>query len=251
MGNFDSIRRGAAPVGRRGFLRVALGGAIAAGAGLLAWQGAAYSFGMPERAVAVPKPAQDEPAGGATVEHAVFAGGCFWGVQGVFQHVRGVRDAVSGYAGGAADTAHYEVVSEGGTGHAESVEVTFDPQQVSYGTLLRIFFSVVHDPTQLDRQGPDTGTQYRSALFPVDAAQRQVAQAYIAQLDAAHVYGKPIVTRLESGRSFYPAEAYHQNFLVRHPSYPYIVINDLPKVRALKQMYPKLYRPDPVLVRPS
>jgi peptide-methionine (S)-S-oxide reductase len=251
MNIFDSMRHSAATAGRRGFLRLALGGTIAAGAGLLAWQGVAYSFGMPERAVQVPKPARDEPATGAKVERAVFAGGCFWGVQGVFQHVRGVRNAVSGYAGGAADTAHYEVVSEGGTGHAESVEVTFDPQQVSYGTLLRIFFSVVHDPTQLNRQGPDTGTQYRSALFPVDAAQREVAQAYIAQLDAAHVFSRPIVTRVESGRSFYPAEAYHQDFLVRHPSYPYIVVNDLPKVRAFKQMYPALYRGQPVLVQRS
>jgi len=251
MNIFDSVRRSMAPASRRGFLRVALGGSIAAAAGLLAWQGAAYSFGMQEQAVQVPKPARDEPATGAHVERAVFAGGCFWGVQGVFQHVRGVQNAVSGYAGGAAATAHYEVVSDGGTGHAESVEVTFDPQQVSYGTLLRIFFSVVHDPTQLDRQGPDTGTQYRSALFPMDAAQREVAQAYIAQLDAAHVFGRPIVTRVESGHSFYPAEAYHQDFLVRHPDYPYIVINDLPKVRALKQMFPAMYRDQPVLVRPS
>ncbi|MBV6305263.1 peptide-methionine (S)-S-oxide reductase MsrA [Candidimonas humi] len=251
MSIFNSPRAAAAPARRRGFLRLALGGALAGAAGLLVWQGAAYSFGMQEHAVEIPKPARDEPATGAKVERAVFAGGCFWGVQGVFQHVRGVRNAVSGYAGGAAATAHYDVVSEGGTGHAESVEVTFDPQQVSYGTLLRVFFSVAHDPTQLDRQGPDTGTQYRSALFPLDAAQREVAQAYIAQLDAAHVYGRPIVTRVESGRSFYPAEAYHQDFLVRHPDYPYIVINDLPKVRALKQMFPALYRDQPVLVQHS
>lgn len=245
-----SAIRSMGPGRRRGFLRMALGCVVAGAAGLLVWQGA-YSFGMGEHAVEIPKPAHDEPASGVHAEKAIFAGGCFWGVQGVFQHVRGVTSAVSGYTGGAAGTAHYEIVSSGQTGHAESVEVTFDPAQVSYGTLLRIFFSVVHDPTELNRQGPDTGTQYRSAIFPTSATQRAVAQAYIAQLDAAHVFGKPIVTRIEAGHTFYPAEAYHQDFLTRHPDYPYIVINDLPKVRALKQLFPALYRDAPVLVRPS
>jgi peptide-methionine (S)-S-oxide reductase len=182
-------------------------------------------------------------------ETAVFAGGCFWGVQGVFQHVKGVKNAVSGYAGGAANTAQYERVSNGNTGHAESVEVTFDPSQVSYGTLLQIYFSVAHDPTELNRQGPDTGTQYRSAIFTKSAEQQKVAQAYIAQLDAAKSFNKPIVTKLESYNGFYPAEEEHQDFLTEHPTYPYIVINDLPKVAQLKQLYPDRFREKPVLVK--
>jgi peptide-methionine (S)-S-oxide reductase len=195
-----------------------------------------------------PRPALDEPAATATTETAVFAGGCFWGVQGVFQHVRGVTQAVSGYAGGKAATAHYDEVSDGDTGHAESVQVTYDPRQVSYGKLLQVYFSVAHDPTQLNRQGPDSGTQYRSTIFVADAMQRQVAQAYIAQLGKAGVYGKPIVTTLEDLKGFYRAEAYHQNFLVNNPRYPYIVYNDLPKVANLKQMFADLYREQPVLV---
>ena len=186
-----------------------------------------------------------EAAGSDT---AVFAGGCFWGVQGVFQHVKGVSAAVSGYAGGDRKTADYETVSTGRTGHAESVQVTFDPHQVSYAKLLQIYFSVAHDPTQLNRQGPDTGTQYRSAIFPANEEQVRTAQAYIAQLNQAHVFNAAIVTKIEPGRSFYPAEAYHQDFLARNPSYPYIAINDLPKVNDLKRMYPELYRTDPVLV---
>jgi peptide-methionine (S)-S-oxide reductase len=181
-------------------------------------------------------------------EVAVLAGGCFWGVQGVFQHVKGVTNAVSGYAGGDARTAEYEVVSTGRTGHAESVEVTFDPKVISYAKLLQVYFSVAHDPTQLDRQGPDSGTQYRSALFPLDDAQARTAQAYIAQLDQAKVFPAPIVTRIEPGHRFYPAEGYHQDFLARNPTYPYIVYNDLPKVEALKRLFPDLYRADPVLV---
>ena len=178
----------------------------------------------------------------------MLAGGCFWGVQGVFEHVRGVTSAVAGYAGGAASTAQYETVSEGDTGHAESVKITFDPSEVSVGTLLRIYFSVVTDPTTLNRQGPDSGTQYRSAIFPQSEQQRHVAEAYIAQLEAAHVYSRPIVTRLETFKGFYPAEAYHQDYLTLHPNQPYIAINDMPKVEGLKQVFASDYRASPVLV---
>ncbi|WP_347901886.1 peptide-methionine (S)-S-oxide reductase MsrA [Pseudomonas purpurea] len=227
-----------------GVRRVLLGLVIAAAAG----QCLAFSFGASEDAVAIAPPTLDEtPQAGS--ETAVFAGGCFWGVQGVFQHVKGVKNAVSGYAGGAANTAQYERVSDGDTGHAESVEVTFDPSQVSYGALLQIYFSVAHNPTELNRQGPDTGTQYRSALFIHSPEQQRIAKAYIVQLDAAHSFNKPIVTTLETYNGFYPAEAYHQNFLTEHPSYPYIVINDLPKVAQLKQLYPQRYQEQPVLVK--
>ncbi|AHZ71652.1 methionine sulfoxide reductase A [Pseudomonas mandelii JR-1] len=211
-------------------------------------QCSAFSFGAAEEAVIIPPPALDETTQ-AHRETAVFAGGCFWGVQGVFQHVKGVKKAVSGYAGGEASTARYERVSDGDTGHAESVEVTFDPSQVSYGTLLQIYFSVAHNPTELNRQGPDSGTQYRSAIFPANTEQQRVAQAYIAQLDAAHSFTKPIVTKLETYNGFYPAEEEHQDFLTEHPTYPYIVINDLPKVAQLKQLYPDRYQEKPVLVK--
>ena len=197
---------------------------------------------------ALPMPAVDQPPGQATSAVVVLAGGCFWGVQGVFQHVKGVTNAVSGYAGGDRKSADYEAVSSGRTGHAESVQVTYDPRQISYGRVLQIFFSVAHDPTQLNRQGPDTGTQYRSAIFPLDADQAEVAKAYIAQLDQAHVFKKAIVTRIESDRSFYPAENYHQDFLTRNPTYPYIVYNDLPKIANLERLFPDRYRADPVLV---
>ena len=218
-----------------------------AAAGIIS-QCSAFSFGGAEKAVILPPPALDETTQ-ARSETAVFAGGCFWGVQGVFQHVKGVKNAVSGYAGGAANTAQYERVSNGNTGHAESVEVTFDPAQVSYGTLLQIYFSVAHNPTELNRQGPDSGTQYRSAIFTKNAEQQRVAQAYITQLDAAHVFDKPIVTKLETFNGFYPAEEEHQDFLTEHPTYPYIVINDLPKVAQLKQLYPARYQEQPVLVK--
>ncbi|MCY1258054.1 peptide-methionine (S)-S-oxide reductase [Pseudomonas jessenii] len=218
-----------------------------AAAGIIS-QCSAFSFGGAEKAVIIPPPALDETTQ-ARSETAVFAGGCFWGVQGVFQHVKGVKNAVSGYAGGAASTAQYERVSNGNTGHAESVEVTFDPAQVSYGTLLQIYFSVAHNPTELNRQGPDSGTQYRSAIFTKNAEQQRVAQAYITQLDAAHAFDKPIVTKLETFNGFYPAEEEHQDFLTEHPTYPYIVINDLPKVAQLKQLYPDRYQEQPVLVK--
>jgi len=217
---------------------------FAAAAGTVYWQAGAAA----ESPHVVPLPAVDEPAGTSTSEVAVLAGGCFWGVQGVFQHVDGVTSAVSGYAGGSKDTAEYETVSTGTTGHAESVQVTFDPHRISYGRILQIFFSVAHDPTELDRQGPDRGTQYRSAIFPTDAEQARVAEAYIAQLNRAHAFAAPIVTKIEPGRSFYPAEAYHQNYLTLHPEQPYIAINDIPKVAALKQLFPSLYRAAPVLV---
>ena len=195
----------------------------------------------------VPAPAIDEAATAPT-EVAVLAGGCFWGVQGVYQHVDGVINAVSGYAGGEKKTAEYEVVSTGTTGHAESVRVTFDPRKISYGRILQIYFSVAHDPTELNRQGPDSGTQYRSAIFPADAGQARAAAAYIKQLDDAHAFPAPIVTKIEPGRTFYAAEAYHQDFLATHPSYPYIVYNDLPKIADLQRLLPDLYRQQPILV---
>jgi peptide-methionine (S)-S-oxide reductase len=201
-----------------------------------------------ESARALPPPAVDAPPAQATSAVVVLAGGCFWGVQGVFQHVKGVTSAVSGYAGGDKRSANYEIVSGGTTGHAESVQVTYDPRQISYGRLLQIFFSVVHDPTELNRQGPDTGTQYRSAIFPANAEQAQIAKTYIAQLDQAHAFKKPIVTRIEPDRAFYPAEAYHQDFLTRYPTHPYIAVNDMPKIEDLKRVLPDLYRAAPVLV---
>ena len=202
----------------------------------------------------LPPPAADEAPGPATSEVAVLAGGCFWGVQGVFQHVKGVTNAVSGYAGGSKSTADYETVSTGSTGHAESVQITFDPRQISYGRLLQIFFSVAHDPTELNRQGPDEGTQYRSAIFPATPEQARVAQAYIAQINAQHAFRNALATRIEAKQAFYPAEDYHQDFLTLNPKYPYIVVNDLPKIDDLKRLFPDLYRTEPVLVssaRPS
>ena len=175
-------------------------------------------------------------------ETAVFAGGCFWGVEAVFEHVKGVKSAVSGYAGGTLANPSYEQVSSGDTGHAESVQVTYDPSQVSYGKLLQIFFSVAHDPTQLNRQGPDHGTQYRSAIFYTTPQQQQVVESYIKQLTAAKTFSRPIVTQVAKLREFYPAEDYHQDYLVHHPNQLYIVINDQPKVAALKKQFPDIYR---------
>lgn len=219
-------------------------------AGVVMLQTAACSFAG-EDAVRIAPPQKDEQASAAASETAVLAGGCFWGVQGVFQHVQGVTKVVSGYAGGKADTAQYDRVSGGDTGHAESVEVTFDPAKVSYGTLLQIFFSVAHNPTELNRQGPDSGTQYRSAIFPQTPEQQAVAQAYIGQLDAAKSFNAPIVTKIEQYNGFYPAENYHQNFLTTHPNYPYIVVNDLPKVDQLKQLFADRYSEKPVLLKTS
>jgi peptide-methionine (S)-S-oxide reductase len=205
-----------------------------------------------EPAVAIPPAALDEasPAGGG-LQTIVVAGGCFWGVQAVFQHTKGVTNAVSGYAGGQKDTAHYEMVGTGRTGHAESVSVTFDPQQISYGKILQIYFSVAHNPTELNRQGPDSGMQYRSAIFYANDEQKRVAEAYIVQLDKAQVFNRPIVTKLEPFTGFYPAEDYHQDFAVLHPNYPYIVFNDLPKVDNLKRLFADTYRDTPVTVMAS
>jgi peptide-methionine (S)-S-oxide reductase len=200
-----------------------------------------------EAAMSVPPPAVDNPKQAGAAQTAVLAAGCFWGVQGVFEHVRGVRKVVSGYAGGERGTAQYETVSTGATGHAESVMITFDPAQISYGQLLQIAFSVVHDPTQLNRQGPDVGSQYRSAIFVADADQRRIAESYIAQLNQAHAFPRPITTRIEPLKGFYPAEGYHQDYLVHHPDAPYIEYNDLPKVENLKRVFPALYNPQPVL----
>lgn len=189
----------------------------------------------------LPAPAVDEPrAAKPATAVAVLAGGCFWGVEGVFEHVAGVKSAVSGYAGGAAATAHYEVVGSGMTGHAEAVRITYDPSQVSYGQLLRIYFSVATDPTQLNRQGPDTGSQYRGTIFAQSPAQARIARAYIAQLKPQ--FARPIVTTVETGKPFFAAEAYHQDFLARNPDHGYIVVNDLPKVAALKALFPQVYR---------
>ncbi len=176
------------------------------------------------------------------VQTAVFAGGCFWGVDAIFKHVKGVSAVVSGYAGGVSATAQYPVVSTGTTGHAESVQITYDPAQISYGDLLRVFFSVAHDPTQLNRQGPDVGSQYRSVIFYANADQKETARAYIAQLDSARIFSSPIVTQVVPFEHFYPAEAYHQNYLALHPYQPYIVFNDLPKLHRLREQFPGLYR---------
>ena len=203
--------------------------------------------GMAGEGVAIPAPALDETANGGT-ETAILAGGCFWGVQGVFQHVGGVISATSGYAGGEAGSASYDTVSTGTTGHAESVQIVYDPGKVTYGHLLQIYFSVVQNPTELNYQGPDTGTQYRSAIFPTTAEQAKIAKGYIAQLDGAHVFGAAIVTRVEPGAKFYKAEDYHQDFLTLNQTYPYIVVNDLPKVADLKSFFPADYRAQPVLV---
>jgi peptide-methionine (S)-S-oxide reductase len=200
-----------------------------------------------ETAKLVPAPSVDEAPGKASSETAVFAGGCFWGVQGVFEHVKGVTRAVSGYAGGHVTNPGYDAVSSGTTGHAESVSVTFDPRQISYGELLRIFFSVTLDPTEVDRQGPDRGTQYRSLLLVNGPDQERVARAYIAQLDAAHVFDGPIATRVEAAGAFWPAEGYHQDYLEHHPDAPYIVIYDQPKVRALRALFPDRWSGEPAL----
>ena len=196
--------------------------------------------------VVIPAPKLDEK-GLTGPQTLVLAGGCFWGVQGVFQHVKGVTSAVAGYTGGKKGTAIYQVVARGDSGHAESVKIVYDPRQVTMGHLLQIFYSVVHDPTTLDYQEYDTGPQYRSAIFPVNAAQAAIAKAYIDQLNQAHVFKAPIVTSIEPGRTFYRAEDYHQNFVFRDPTFPYVAVNDLPKIAALKHLFPDLYREQPVL----
>jgi peptide-methionine (S)-S-oxide reductase len=233
---------------RRGILR---GGLVALAA--IPFTGLAGRLvAAAETAVVIPAPALDSPpAASGTLQTAILAGGCFWGVQAVYQHTKGVTKALSGYAGGQKDSAHYEMVGTGRTGHAESVSITYDPQQITFGKILQIYFSVAHNPTELNRQGPDFGTQYRSAIFYATDEQKRIADAYIAQLQQAHVFGSPIVTKLEPLSGFYPAEDYHQDFLVLHPTYPYIVFNDLPKLDNLKQVFPGYYRDTPVTVMAS
>jgi peptide-methionine (S)-S-oxide reductase len=230
---------------RRSFSRLSLC-AAAIGALVAAAFAVAPSLAA-EDAVIIPAPATDAPAASG-IQTAVVAGGCFWGVQGVFQHTAGVVNAVSGYAGGSKATADYNMVSTGSTGHAESVEIKYDPGKISYGKILQIFFSVVHDPTQLNRQGPDSGTQYRSAIFTTTDEQKKVAEAYIAQLNAAKVYSKPIVTKVGPLQGFFPAEAYHQDYLTLHPNQPYIAYNDIPKVENLKKIFAENYIEKPTLV---
>ena len=192
---------------------------------------------------AIPDPTVDAPLATAKGEQtAVLAGGCFWGVEAVFEHVKGVSDVRSGYSGGSPASAHYEKVGTGETGHAESVQITYDPSQISYGQLLKVFFSVAHDPTELNRQGPDTGSQYRSAIFYSNEEQKRIAQAYIEQLNRAKVFARPIVTQVAALQSFNEAEAYHQDYLANHPDEPYIVINDMPKIENLRKQLPGLYK---------
>jgi peptide-methionine (S)-S-oxide reductase len=200
-----------------------------------------------EAPVVIAPPAVDNPKVAGPAQTAVLAGGCFWGVQGVFEHVRGVEKVIAGYAGGEKSTAQYDTVSSGTTGHAESVKITFDPAEISYGQILQIAFSVVHDPTQLNRQGPDVGTQYRSAVFYADDGQKRIAEAYISQLDKAHVFSRPIVTRVDPLRGFYAAEYYHQDYLFHNPNVPYIALFDMPKIENFKRTFPDLYSGHPVL----
>jgi peptide-methionine (S)-S-oxide reductase len=224
--------------------RVLALGTIAA---LVSWTGIRALLARPPETPksALPKPAMDEPIASKKGQQVVvLAGGCFWGVQAVFEHVKGVKSAVSGYAGGFVNSPSYESVSLGVTGHAESVEVHYDPSKITFGHLLMVFFSAAHDPTQWNRQGPDTGSQYRSAIFFTSEEQRRIAESYIAQLNAAKVYSRPIVTKVSPLKAFFPAEEYHQDFLKSHPDSPYIVANDLPKLAALKKEFPELYRND-------
>jgi peptide-methionine (S)-S-oxide reductase len=206
------------------------------------WMSSLFCAAAMASAAPFPTPTVDAPKTAGKMQTAVLAGGCFWGVEAVFDAIKGVSDAVSGYAGGPANRAQYEMVSSGTTGHAESVEITYDPSKISYGQLLQVYFSVAHDPTQLNRQGPDTGTQYRSTIFYANDEQKHIAEAYIAQLNQSKIFSKPIVTTLEPLKGFYRAEEYHQDFMQKNPDYPYIVINDAPKVKHLKEQYPELVR---------
>ena len=199
-------------------------------------------------AASFPDPQKDMRPTTAKSDTVVLAGGCFWGVEAVFERLKGVTEATSGYAGGSKWNAQYEIVGTGTTGHAESVRIAFDPRRISYGHILQIYFSVAHDPTELDRQGPDVGTQYRSAIFPTNPQQTRIAEAYITQLNQTHVFNAPVATKIESGRDFYPAEEYHQDFLARNPNYLYIMVYDLPKIKNLQRLFPDLYRATPVLV---
>ncbi len=216
----------------------------AAAAGIVLWQSPLFGAEAP---VIISAPAIDNPKTAGAPQTAVLAGGCFWGVQGVFEHLRGVQKVVAGYAGGDKSTAQYETVSSGSTGHAESVKITFDPAEVSYGQILQIAFSVVHDPTQLNRQGLDVGSQYRSAIFYADDGQKRIAEAYIAQLEKSHAFARPIVTRVDPLKGFYAAEDYHQDYLIHNPNQPYIAMYDVPKVENFKRTFPELYSGRPVL----
>jgi peptide-methionine (S)-S-oxide reductase len=221
--------------------------ALVAGAalsGVFLWHSPLFGAEAP---VIIAAPAVDNPKTAGPAQTAVLAGGCFWGVQGVFEHVRGVKKVVAGYAGGEKKTAQYETVSSGDTGHAESVKITFDPAAISYGQILQIAFSVVHDPTQINRQGPDVGTQYRSAIFYADDNQKRIAQAYISQLDQAHAFARPIATRVDPLTGFYAAEDYHQDYLIHNPTQPYIAIYDMPKIENFRRTFPELYSGSPVL----
>jgi peptide-methionine (S)-S-oxide reductase len=242
MGNKGNISTGKQPALSGKYL-FAAASILLVGAVLIMGRGA-----IAESAVKIPPPAMDVSTAPVASETAVFAGGCFWGIQAVFQHTKGVTLAVSGYAGGDKNTASYETVSSGSTGHAESVQVTYDPKVVTYGKLLQVYFSVAHDPTQLNHQFPDTGTQYRSAVFYKDVQQKQVTEAYIAQLNGAHVYKDKIVTQVTPLKGFYAAENYHQDYATIHPDQPYIATYDLPKLGNLKTLFPDLYRDKPVLV---
>jgi peptide-methionine (S)-S-oxide reductase len=202
-----------------------------------------------EAPVVIAPPVVDNPKAAGPPQTVVLAGGCFWGVQGVFEHVRGVKNVIAGYAGGDKATAQYEAVSSGTTGHAESVKIVFNPSEISYGQILQIAFSVVHDPTQLNRQGPDVGSQYRSAVFYADDAQKRIAEAYISQLDKSHAFSRPLVTRVDSLQGFYAAEDFHQDYLLHNPHVPYIAMFDIPKVENFKRMFPELYSERPVLAR--
>ncbi len=233
-----------APPIKSAFLRFLPAFALIPLAGFL-WFAAAPSAAT---ATPLPDPVVDQQNAGDEPQVAVLAGGCFWGVQAVFQHTKGVQQAVSGYAGGSKALPTYEEVTTGRTGHAESVQIKFNPREISYGQILKIYFSVAHDPTQLDRQGPDVGTQYRSAIFYTNGEQKRIAEAYIAQLDKAGAFKAPIVTKVSALTAFYPAEAYHQDFATNYPTHPYIAIHDLPKVKNLKQLFPASYREVPVTV---
>jgi peptide-methionine (S)-S-oxide reductase len=212
--------------------------------GIVLWRSPLFGAEAP---VVIAPPAIDNPKAAGPPQTAVLAGGCFWGVQGVYEHVRGVQKVIAGYAGGDKATAEYETVSSGTTGHAESVKIIFDPAQISYGQILQIAFSVVHDPTQLNRQGPDVGTQYRSAVFYGDDTQKRIAEAYISQLSNSHAYARPIVTRVDALKGFYPAEDYHQDYLIHNPTAPYIAFFDIPKIENFKRTFPELYSGRPVL----
>jgi peptide-methionine (S)-S-oxide reductase len=214
--------------------------------GVFVWQSPLFGAEAP---VVIAPPAIDNPKTAGPLQTAVLAGGCFWGVQGVYEHVRGVRKVIAGYAGGDRATAQYETVSSGNTGHAESVKITFDPAEISYGQILQIAFSVVHDPTQLNRQGPDVGSQYRSAVFYADDDQKRIAEAYISQLDRSHAFSRPIVTRVDPLKGFYAAEGYHQDYLVHNPTVPYIAYFDIPKIENFKRTFPELYSGQPVLAQ--